>query len=168
MKKILPFLFLFLAAVFIISCASGAQTTATEPVAEEPVAMEDEPETPAPAPVTSGAKRDKTGIIIEGATQYKVKNGDTLSNIAKKQYGTSNGYYFPLILMASDNSIKDPDVIITNGNLIIPDLKANLNDSESRAKMKTFFATIAESYKGKTTPGAAKLREEINKISNSL
>lgn len=174
MKKLIPLLMLFIAAVLVLSCASGAQTTAPEPVEPEPVVQETETETqteneiPEPVPPKQDLKRDKTGIIIEGAARYKIRNGDTLSNIAKKQYGNENGYYFPLILMASENAIRDPDIIVPNGNLVIPDLKANLNDSEARSKMKTFFADVAESYNEKSTPGAAKMRTEINRLSRSF
>lgn len=169
MKKIVPVFLLAVAAAFFISCASTAQepeepvVTTTEP---EPVAKEEAP--PPPPPAKTDARRDVTGIIIEGAKTYTVKRGDTLSNIAKTHYGAENGYYFPLIMMASDNRIVNPDVIDPNNNFIIPDLEANLADPEAREKMKVFFAVVAESYNGKNTPRAAQLREEINKISRSL
>jgi hypothetical protein len=89
------------------------------------------------------------GIIVEGAGEYTVKYGDTLTDIAREYYGENNGYYFPLIMAASRLKSSDPDVIIPGEKLAIPDLSANLNDPQARMQLKSLLLDIAHIYAGK-------------------
>ncbi len=52
------------------------------------------------------------------ATYYTVKSGDTLSKIAKAQYGDAMKY--PVIFEANRPMLKDPDKIYPGQNLRIP------------------------------------------------
>ena len=64
------------------------------------------PEKPAP-PATTGA-----------ATTYTVVSGDSLSKIAKRQYGDAQKW--PVIFEANRDTIKDPDLIHPGQVLKIP------------------------------------------------
>ena len=93
-----------------------------------------------------------SGIVnLDGAENYTVATGDTLTSIAKAKYGASNGYYFPLIMVASEN-VSDPELITPGTKLVIPDYNANINDKEQAAKLKPYFKDIANVYKQKKTP----------------
>lgn len=107
-------------------------------------------------------------LIMDGAKDYKVKSGDTLSSIAKDFYGKDNGYYFPLIMLASSQTILDPDKIEPNMVLTVPDLQKNLNDTSVHQSMKKYFNEIADVYKTKTTATAKKTREELLNIAKQL
>lgn len=54
---------------------------------------------------------------------YEVKSGDTLSKIAKEQYGDAMKY--PIIFDANRPMLKDPDEIFPGQVLRIPDIKAS-------------------------------------------
>ena len=92
-----------------------------------------------------------SGIVnLDGAENYTVKQGDTLTSIAKAKYGEDNGYYFPLIMVASEN-VSDPELITPGAKLVIPNYNANINDKEQAAKLKPYFKDIAGVYKQKKT-----------------
>jgi hypothetical protein len=100
------------------------------------------------------------GIIVDGAKDYTVKYGDTLVKIARAFYGDDNGYFFPLIMAASQLAASDPDMIIPGEKLTLPDLSVNLNDPDSRMQLKSLMLDIAHIYSGKAdaTGGPRKLR----------
>ena len=58
------------------------------------------------------------GTAVPAVTFYTVKKGDTLSAIAKTQYGSANKY--PLIFDANKPMLKDPDKIYPGQVLRIP------------------------------------------------
>ncbi len=107
-------------------------------------------------------------VNLEGAKVYEVKQGDTLSDIAKAFYGNINGYYFPLIMLASNNVVLDPDFIEPGMKLTIPDFDKNIKVEEQAAKIGYYFKDIADVYKLKTTKNAADIRENLIKISSQL
>lgn len=107
-------------------------------------------------------------LLLDGAKGYKVKSGDTLSSIAKEFYGNENGYYFPVIMLASSETILDPDLIAVGMELTIPDLERNLADPVSRGNMKKYFKDIADVYKKKDSEVAATIRTELLAISKGL
>ena len=109
-----------------------------------------------------------SGIVnLDGAENYKVAEGDTLTSIAKAKYGDNNGYYFPLIMVASKN-VSDPELITPGTSLVIPDYNANINDKEQAARLKPYFKDIANVYKQKKTPGAKDIREQLLLIAEDL
>jgi hypothetical protein len=89
-------------------------------------------------------------LILDGATDYVVQSGDTLTRISRTQYGAGKGYYFPLIMLASNDVVQDPDLIEPGMHLSVPDLQRNLDNADARQAMKEFFTDIAGVYEQKT------------------
>ena len=125
-------------------------------------------------PVDLGKDFDKVysnyseALNLDGAETYTVKTGDTLTDITKKFYGEENGYYFPLIMMASKDVVKDPELIRPGMKLTVPKLEANINDSERAKKLSPYFKDIANVYKLKHTNASANIRENLLNISEAL
>jgi hypothetical protein len=154
MKNLFYVTAILLAAVFVMSCAS------TEPSPAPST-------TPSPAPAPQQETFEQVyetytdTLILDGAANYTVVSGDTLSRITGARYGENNLYYFPLIMLASQAvGVSDPDLIMPGMNLTIPDLQRNLSDPGSRNKIKSFLNEIAGVYdrKNKAVP-AQKLRD---------
>jgi phage tail protein X len=102
--------------------------------------------------------------ILDGAGSYTVVAGDTLSSLARKNYGISNELYFPVILLAS-GGINDPDRIFPGLKIVIPDLKANLDNPGSRGKIKDFLNETADFYRKK---GDSNTETKLRDLSNTL
>jgi hypothetical protein len=118
-------------------------------------------ETPPPPPPV-----ERSGdLILEGARAYTVVRSDTLSRISRRHYGNDNGYFFPLIMLASRGVVSDPDYIEPGMVLAIPDLQKNLNDPGARRKIKEFLNEIAAVYNRK---GKAVTRDRLQALANSL
>ena len=145
MKKALFALTLILSMVVIFACASKPITTREE--------IDDA--------FKKVYQQFRNDIILEGAGTYTVVSGDTLSKIARAQYGSSNGLYFPLIMLASSDVVLDPDEIKPDMKLTIPDLQKNLDDAKAKGKIKSFLVEIAKVYdrRGKFASTADGLRE---------
>ena len=92
-------------------------------------------------------------LILDGADSYTVVSGDTLSAISRAQY--QNGFYFPLIMLASSDVVLDPDQIEPGMKLTIPDLQKNLNDARAKGKLKDFLVEIAKVYDRRSRPADA-------------
>jgi hypothetical protein len=84
----------------------------------------------------------KSDLILEGAKSYTVVKGDVLSAISRREY--NNGFYFPLIMLASSDVVLDPDLIEPGMVLTIPDLQRNLNDAKAKERIKSFLREIAD------------------------
>jgi hypothetical protein len=149
MKKALFVLTLLLSVMLILSCASK------------------------PKPITSQAEADKAfrdiyqrfrgDLILDGAESHKVVEGDTLSKISREHY--NNGFYFPLIMLASSDVVADPDLIQPGMELTVPNLQKNLDSPKAKGKMKNFFEEIAKVYDrrekyAETAEGLRKLAAE--------
>jgi hypothetical protein len=103
-------------------------------------------------------------IVLDGASDYVVKSGDTLSAITLASYGSDNGFFFPLIMLASNDVVLDPDLIQPGMNLTIPNLQQNLNDPDARQRIKSFLLDIAVVYDRKTRPETSR---ELRELANS-
>jgi hypothetical protein len=105
--------------------------------------------------------RYKGALIMDGAVNYNVKRGDTLTKITGANYGNSNIFYFPIIMLASDEvTISDPDLILPNMKLKIPSLQRNLDNPGARESIKSFLGDIAVIYDRKgAADTAGKLRD---------
>ncbi len=113
--------------------------------------------------------KNYSGIVnLEGAQNYTVQSGDTLTAISKNFYGQENGYYFPLIMVASYEVVLDPDLITPGMELVIPDFDSNINDEEIAAKLSPYFRDVSNIYKLKDTEAAPVTRENLLKISDEL
>jgi len=114
-------------------------------------------------------------LDISGAQEYTVVSGDTLSQITRKYYGNltdvgaagvNNGFYFPVIMLASTAShIVDPDLIEPGMKLVIIDLKKNLANPVSRKAIKDCLSDVAYIYNRK---GRSAEEEGLKRLSNSL
>ena len=107
-------------------------------------------------------------LDLTGADTYTVKQGDTLTSITKAQYGESNGYYFPLIMLASKNVVQDPELIRPGMKLTIPSLERNINNVEKAKLLSPYFKDIAGVYKQKKTKAAPDIRTHLTDISTEL
>jgi len=98
-------------------------------------------------------------LDLSGAQNYAVVQGDYLVQITQKYYGAltgvgkagkSNGFYFPILMLASSNAgIVDPDLIQPGMKLTIPDLKKNLANSDARKAIKDCLKDVAYIYNKK-------------------
>jgi hypothetical protein len=146
MKKIMTISILALLAGTLLSCKSA------------PATGEQNAEDAGNGPLTQdqiNARFDavydayRKDIILDGAATHIVVWGDTLTAITRKNYGANTGYYFPLIMLASEEAVSDPDLILPGMKLTIPDLQKNLDSPKSRTAVKSFLADIAKVYERK-------------------
>jgi len=102
-------------------------------------------------------------LILDGAQSYTVKSGDTLVNIARSLY--NNGYYYPVIMLASKDVVLDPDKIQPGMTLTIPDLQKNLDNPGAKAAMKGVILDCAAIENDR---GRAETAKGLRDHSNSL
>lgn len=107
-------------------------------------------------------------VILDGADSYVVQKGDTLTAITKKFYGDANGYYFPLIMLASHEKVADPEFIEPGMKLTIPQFEENINNKSISAKLSPYFKDIADVYKQKKSKAAKDIRQNLLAISDEL
>ena len=109
-------------------------------------------------------------LVLDGAETYEVQQGDTLTSITKTFYAgkDENGYYFPLIMLASHNVVSDPEFIAPGMKLTIPNFDANINDKAVATKLKPYFKDLAGVYKQKKTAAAEDIRPHLLEISDQL
>ena len=91
-----------------------------------------------------------TGLDFTGAGTYTVKKGDTLSDISKHAY--NDGFYYPIIMLASRGVVINPDKIQPGMELTIPDLERNKANPTSRKSMKNCLNGFASIEKTKPNP----------------
>jgi len=96
---------------------------------------------------------DNTGLDFAGAGTYTVKKGDTLSKISRRAY--NDGFYYPVIMLASRGVVVNPDKIKPGMVLTIPDLEINKANDKSRKSMKNCLNGFAEIEKNKHKPNQA-------------
>jgi hypothetical protein len=92
----------------------------------------------------------REALILDDAQSYTVVSGDYLAAITRKFYSSGNGYFFPLIMLASSEMVLDPELIEPGMVLTIPNLQRNLDDPTARAYLKEFLRDIADVYEQKT------------------
>jgi nucleoid-associated protein YgaU len=105
----------------------------------------------------------KTDLILEGAKSYTVVKGDRLVDISRREY--RNGFYFPLIMLASSDVVLDPDRIEPGMKLTVPDLQRNLNDAKAKGRIKSFLQEIADVEVRRNRPQDA---EGLRKLADTL
>jgi hypothetical protein len=170
MKRVVFYLALFFSLFMLFAC-STPPSTEPAPAAPPPPPPAEEPEPPPPPPPppsppppepprAEAPPSRSTDLILADAEVYTVVRGDTLSKIARKKY--RNGFYYPLIIMASRNIIRDQDRIGPGMVLTIPKLQPNLDDARARESMKKFFLETAGITERKRPRDAAGLRRLAN------
>jgi len=106
-----------------------------------------------------------SGLDLTGAGTYTVKDGDTLSDISRHAY--NDGFFYPVIMLASRGVVINPDKIRPGMTLTIPDLERNLANSKSKRSMKNCLNGFANIEKNKTNPNQA-LIDGFKKRANEL
>jgi hypothetical protein len=172
MRKLFLLSVIIISVMFVASCAStgGSTTESPAPVSPAPVTPAvvspaasvstppPQPPAQAPQPVND---HYVSGLILTGAKSYTVKRGDTLSGIAWRQY--NNGYYYPVIFLASKDVVLDPDIIEPGMQLTVPDLRINLNDARAKANIRNYLLEIAGVEDQRNRRGTANgIRKEAN------
>jgi LysM repeat protein len=104
----------------------------------------------------------QNSLIMDGATSYTVASGDTLSAITRKSYPDDSAFYFPVIMLASNETVLDPDLIEPGMQLTVPDLQANLNDADAKAKIKSYLLEIADVYADKGDAGTEQSLKDLS------
>ena len=109
-------------------------------------------------------------LVLDGAETYVVQKGDTLTSITKKFYAgeDENGYYFPMIMLASRGVVSDPELIEPGMKLTIPNFDKNIKDRKVAKKLSPFFKDLTGVYKQKDTPAAADILPHLIEISDQL
>ena len=159
MKKNVVFGLLIITLSILVFAACGGNPPAPKP---EPVTES------APPPVTPPPTTAVVNAVLDltGATNYTVVQGDTLSEIAARRYGESNMYFFPLIRLANEAAVPDPDEIEVGTVLVIPELQRNLNNPGANGLMRVDILRAAEQYDRLGKPGAAQeLRDLATRLS---
>jgi len=166
MKKALFCLVLIISFFVFFACATPPSETSSAPAASPAAAPAASTPAATPQQTTNtpplASVSSNSDIILSGSETHTVVWGDTLTKIARSKYG--NGFYYPLILMASSNVVKDQDRIIPGMKLTIPRLQANLDDSRARASMKRFILETASNTERKRPRDAAGLRNLANSL----
>jgi len=108
-------------------------------------------------------ERHYNDLILEGASTYTVVQGDMLSAISRDKY--DNGFYFPVIMLASKDVVIDPDKIEPGMELTIPDLQKNLDDPKAKANIKSFLGEIAKLEEDRGRPENT---QGLRSLANSL
>ena len=116
----------------------------------------------------------RSKLDMTGAQNYTVVRGDSLAQITRQHYGslsnvgtagTGNGFYFPVVMMASDSHIVDPDLIEPGMVLTIIDLRRNLDNPVSRQAIKDCLKDVAYIYNRKddnaTETGLTRLSDSL-------
>jgi hypothetical protein len=107
--------------------------------------------------------RYQNDLILDGAEKYTVVKGDMLSALSRRYY--DNGFYFPVIMLASSDVVVDPDKIEPGMELTIPNLQKNLDDPKARENIKNFLGEIAKLEDDRNRKADA---EGMRKLANSL
>ncbi|MDR3301176.1 MAG: LysM peptidoglycan-binding domain-containing protein [Spirochaetaceae bacterium] len=162
-----------------VQAAEPEPAPAVESVAAPAPAAEPEPApvevAAVPPPVAVPEEKEEeplaaaslNGLDLSGAKQYKVRYRDTLSKIARKQYGGKTGaFYFPIIFEASKDVLANQDKIIPGTIITIPDLKKNVTTPEAKAVVKPMLLDAAQLYeKRRVHPKTvAALKKEAAKL----
>jgi hypothetical protein len=118
---------------------------------------------PPPTEPTTQPSSGETLAALDSShsTKYSVRNGDTLAEIAGREY--RNDYFFPLISAA--NNIQNPDVIEPGKDLKLPDLQYVMSSEDLKKEARGEMRRIADLYSGEGKPNAAaRLRREADKL----
>jgi hypothetical protein len=116
----------------------------------QPAAKLLEPQTPREEALKSIYDRYRGSLILAGAEKYTVVSGDMLSAISRARY--DNGFYYPLIMAASNDVVLDYDRIAPGMELTIPNLQRNLDNSRARNAIKSLLEDVAKMEEDRNRP----------------
>ena len=152
MKNILKALTLFAVFSFIFTSCG---TTPPAPPAEKPAPEVVEEPTPA---VQAETMQEPAPVVEEPrdvpVKEYIVVEGDTLSQIALKFYGTrEKAYYFPIIMAINPGKVKHPDKLTPKMELLIPDFELFMQHSPSKMLARPEFEKCIKIYEDEGRSG---------------
>lgn len=166
MKNILKILAIMALFSFVLmSCG----TPPTPPPEEKPAPVVVEEPTPAPEPVKEAAPEPKP-VVEEPrdvpVKEYVVVEGDTLSEIALKFYGTrEKAYYFPIIMTLNPGKIQHPDKLTPKTKLLIPDFELFMKHSASKMLARPEFEKCIKIYEDEGKSGVVEsLRRRLKEF----
>jgi len=163
MKKAVFYLVLGLGFFMFFACGSlPAASDPAAPASSSSASAASTQDTPSQQSSNAASSSSAAYLILEGAETYTVVWGDTLTKISRRKY--QNGFYYPLIMLASGNVVKDQDYLRSGMRLTIPRLQANLNDPRARASIKSYLLEIASLTERKRPRDAAGLRNLANTL----
>lgn len=152
MKNILKALTLFAVFSFIFTSCG---TPPPAPPAEKPAPEVVEEPTPA---VQAETMQEPAPVVEEPrdvpVKEYIVVEGDTLSQIALKFYGTrEKAYYFPIIMAINPGKVKHPDKLTPKMKLLIPDFELFMQHSPSKMLARPEFEKCIKIYEDEGRSG---------------
>ena len=152
MKNILKALTLFAVFSFIFTSCG---TPPPAPPAEKPAPEVVEEPTPA---VQAETMQEPAPVVEESrdvpVKEYIVVEGDTLSQIALKFYGTrEKAYYFPIIMAINPGKVKHPDKLTPKMKLLIPDFELFMQHSPSKMLARPEFEKCIKIYEDEGRSG---------------
>ncbi|MDR0910044.1 MAG: hypothetical protein LBM77_09805 [Spirochaetaceae bacterium] len=160
MKKLMLSIVALWIIVLAVSCATKSANSQDDPL---------EPGSPEMSAALGEVYNDYDDLLnLTGAAKYTVVRGDDLSHIAAVQYGKDNAYFFPIIMLASKNTVIDPDLLEPGMELIIPDLNINLSDDKIKRGIKKFLNDIADVYSRKQDNWASVTEANLQALANNL
>ena len=157
MKKLFIGMTVCISVMLVLSCASKPPRAVVDD--DSPITTQEQ---------INDALREvyneyRSDLILTGAKSYNVVSGDTLSAISRREY--KDGFYFPLIMLASSDVVLDPDKIKPGMKLTVPDLQRNLNDAKAKGRLKSFLQEIADVEVRRNRPRDA---EGLRKLADTL
>ena len=166
MKNIFKILTLLTVFSFIFtSCGTPPAPPPKEkpaPVVVEEPAPEVKPE-PTPEPEPAPVVEEPRDVPVK---EYVVVQGDTLSEIALKFYGTrEKAYYFPIIMAINPGIVKHPDKLTPKTKLLIPDFELFMKHSPSKMLARPEFEKCIKIYEDEGKSGVAEsLRRRLKEL----
>jgi len=166
MKNILKILAIMALFSFVLTSCG---TPPTPPPEEKPAPVVVEEPTPAPEPVKEAAPEPKP-VVEEPrdvpVKEYVVVEGDTLSEIALKFYGTrEKAYYFPIIMTLNPGKIQHPDKLTPKTKLLIPDFELFMKHSASKMLARPEFEKCIKIYEDEGRSGVVEsLRRRLKEF----
>lgn len=164
MKNILKILAIMALFSFVLTSCG---TPPTPPPEEKPAPVV--VEEPTPAPVVEPTPEPKP-IVEEPrdvpVKEYVVVEGDTLSEIALKFYGTrEKAYYFPIIMTLNPGKIRHPDKLTPKTKLLIPDFELFMKHSASKMLARPEFEKCIKIYEDEGRSGVVEsLRRRLKEF----
>ncbi len=164
MKNILKILAIMALFSFVLTSCG---TPPTPPPEEKPAPVVVEEPTPAPesepAPEPKPVVEEPRDVPVK---EYVVVEGDTLSEIALKFYGTrEKAYYFPIIMTLNPGKIQHPDKLTPKTKLLIPDFELFMKHSASKMLARPEFEKCIKIYEDEGRSGVVEsLRRRLKEF----
>lgn len=164
MKNILKILAIMALFSFVLTSCG---TPPTPPPEEKPAPVVVEDPTPAPesepAPEPKPVVEEPRDVPVK---EYVVVEGDTLSEIALKFYGTrEKAYYFPIIMTLNPGKIQHPDKLTPKTKLLIPDFELFMKHSASKMLARPEFEKCIKIYEDEGRSGVVEsLRRRLKEF----